>query len=304
MEAVCVPGSIIFRDQYRADGYNCIFRTPVNEFPNPPVGGVVPEFHYHDFYEIIFFLGEAGVFRTPGGDYPVGYGDIVINNIFRPHTLAYDPARHYERFSVCIDPGLLFSFCTKHSNLLDIFTQRDKDCPVLHNQGERFTKYLAVLDGFRKIQLEQGQDVLERALIQQLLAYLYSDCYDQFRGNDLESQHTAVIVRLVEYINRHLEEELPLEKLAQQANYSVYHTCKVFKKATGQTLTNYIIEKRMERVMRSIGKGSPVTQAAQAAGFHNYSYFYKLFRRKTGMSPAEYQEAMQAHLEQMPEREQ
>ena len=45
---------------YKGD-YDCLFRTPQNEMKT--------ELHYHDFYEIVLYLGNAGIFTINGQEY-------------------------------------------------------------------------------------------------------------------------------------------------------------------------------------------------------------------------------------------
>ena len=109
MEAKFLSRSSIYKGDY-----DCLFRTPQNEMKT--------ELHYHDFFEIVLYLGNAGIFTINGQEYLMKRGDIVLINMFDPHTLKYNKNTYYERFSISIDPNLLLSFNTENSNLLDIFT--------------------------------------------------------------------------------------------------------------------------------------------------------------------------------------
>ena len=81
----------------------------------------------------------------------------------------------------------------------------------------------------------------EKALLHQIASYLYSDCFDGIYHDDKDSRHVSLVAALVEYINQHLADDLSLETLAQQVNYSEYYICRIFKKVTNYTLNNYII---------------------------------------------------------------
>lgn len=261
--------------------YDCIMRNPQNEFS---IG-----LHYHDFYEFVIYLGTAGVFRIDDGEYLINRGDIVLIDMFKPHTLLFNKNNHYERFSVSINLDLLISFSTPSSNLLDIFHGSDRHPPVYHMSGGQLDKYLKLLDEYRKIKLNNGQDLLEKALVHQLLAYIYSDCYAGEHVDETRSHHVTTIARLLNYINAHLSEDFTLEQLSQEVSYSEYYVCRLFKKMTGKTLTNYIQEKRIQEAACLLRSHEPVNRAAEQVGFNNYSYFYKTFKRYIGCGPAEYQ---------------
>ena len=261
--------------------YNCILRNPQNEFS---VG-----LHYHDFYEFVIYLGQAGVFRIENSEYLVRRGDIVLIDIFTPHTLLFNKTTQYERFSVDIDLGLLISFSTPTSNLLDIFHKKQDRHPIYHLEEPELQKYLRLLDEYRKIKLNKGQDILEKALIHQILAFVYNDCHTGEHIDELDSHHVTTIAQLLAYINSHLNEEITLAQLAVQVNYSEYYICRLFKKITGKTLVGYIQEKRIQEAAFLMKGNSSVYQVAEQVGFNNYSYFYKTFKKLMGCSPAEYQ---------------
>ena len=263
---------------YEGD-YNCILRSPANELNY--------KLHYHDFYEVVIYLGSA-TFCLEGNTYELNRGDITLIGIFEPHTLVYDPQKYYERLCISINPDLLLSFCTPESNLLDVFTPSSSKYPVFHVQGEDFGKYLAILEQYKTLSLKHGNDMFNKALIHQILAYVYNDCYDGAHSESTYSRHVATIARLVEFIDRHLAEDLSLARLASEVNYSECYICRIFKKVTNKTLNYYIIEKRIEKATYYLKSALPINQIAQLAGFNNYSHFYKIFKKTNGCSPAEY----------------
>lgn len=268
-------------DLYKGD-YDCLFRTPDNEMK--------PGLHYHDFYETVIYLGNAGVFLINGEEYLIRRGDIVLINMFDPHTLKYNKNTYYERFSISIDPSLLLSFNTGSSNLLDIFTKNNRHYPIFHVDGKCLDKYLHILKQYTEEKPAHGKDIYEKALLHQLASYLYSDCFDGIHYDDKDSRQVALVASLIDYINSHLSEDLSLENLAEQVSYSEYYICRIFKHVTNYTLNNYIIEKRIAKAVHYLSNDIPITRAAEMAGFNNYSYFYKAFKKHLGVSPAMYRD--------------
>ena len=260
--------------------YTCLLRSPKNE--------MISRMHYHDFYEFVIYLGNAGTFRIKNGEYLVKRGDIVLIDIFTPHTLVNTKTDFYERFSVSIDPGLLISFSTPASNLLDIFNEAGAHHRIFHVENQDFQKYITLLDEYRNVDLKNGRDILEKALVHHLLSYIYSDCFVEARHSATDSNHLSIIAELIRYINEHLNEKHTLEQLAQQVNYSESYICHLFKKLTNKTLVSYIQEKRIEQAAILIKRGVLVNQAAEQVGFNNYSYFYKIFKKLKGCGPADY----------------
>jgi len=80
-----------------------------------------------------------------------------------------------------------------------------------------------------------------------------------------------------------------LEKLANEANLSKNFMCAAFKEIIGITLFSYIHEKRIDKAkVMLIETQLSVEKIAYYCGFENMSYFYRIFKKHTGVSPASY----------------
>lgn len=98
--------------------------------------------------------------------------------------------------------------------------------------------------------------------------------------------HPAVD-RVVDYIHAHLGRDLSLAELAQVAALSPFHLARVFKRASGETLHQYVLHRRLEEAMRLLqAGGGSVTEVAHAVGFSDHSHFARRFKRRFGVSPA------------------
>jgi AraC-like DNA-binding protein/ligand-binding sensor protein len=95
------------------------------------------------------------------------------------------------------------------------------------------------------------------------------------------------------FIASHQGEEISLSQVARAVNMSAFYFCKVFKKATGLTFTEYLARVRIERVKNSLmNPHCRVSEAAYEAGFQSLSQFNRMFRRIAGESPSDYRERL------------
>jgi AraC-like DNA-binding protein/ligand-binding sensor protein len=100
-----------------------------------------------------------------------------------------------------------------------------------------------------------------------------------------------VVTRARAYISEHHSEALGLRDVARAVNMSAFYFCKVFKKTTGLTFTQYLARHRIERVKEMlINPHMRVSEAAYAAGFQSLSQFNRIFRQVAGESPSTYRE--------------
>lgn len=91
------------------------------------------------------------------------------------------------------------------------------------------------------------------------------------------------------YIGEHLGETLRLGDVAQFAGMSSCYFCKVFRRTTGLTFTEFVARERIEFVKRSLlNIHRRISEAAFAAGFQSLSQFNRVFRRIAGEPPRRY----------------
>ena len=93
----------------------------------------------------------------------------------------------------------------------------------------------------------------------------------------------------LEKIHGRLEYEINLEELAGELGISSRYLRKLFVQRLGIGCTQYITMLRIAKAkeyLRDWDKG--VTEAAALAGFNSPQYFCRVFRKHTGMTPAEY----------------
>lgn len=83
-------------------------------------------------------------------------------------------------------------------------------------------------------------------------------------------------------------EHLSLDLIAKSIYVDKYSLCREFKKATGQTVTEYINSYRVQMAANLISQGNTVAEAARACGFENMSFFTRTFKKYMGSLPSSF----------------
>lgn len=100
-----------------------------------------------------------------------------------------------------------------------------------------------------------------------------------------------VVVKARQYVNAHLEERITLDDIAAHVSVSPYYFCKVFKQATGMTLTEYVNRRRIEWAKRKLlNPQARVTEVAYDVGYQSLSQFNRSFLKYVGESPSRFRE--------------
>jgi len=99
----------------------------------------------------------------------------------------------------------------------------------------------------------------------------------------------ATIGKARTYILSHLGDPVTLETVASHAGVSVCYFCKLFKKATGLTFTEFLTRARVEEAKRHLlSPQIRIIEVAYAVGFQSLSQFNRSFKRLTTLSPTEF----------------
>lgn len=256
-------------------------------FTMDPAKEFFKRLHYHNFYELQIHYTDAGSLTIGNKNYNLRPGDIAFINIFEPHVfLPKDDT--YEYLSIDLEPSFLLAVCSNKSNLLNLWSQKNKSFPIFHLDDDAFKIITGIVNDLKQTKFKHGQDLLERALIHTILAHLYNFFFDGEHVDDMESQHVEIIANLIRFIASHLNEELSLERLSSEVNLSKFHICRIFKKHTGNTITKYIVSNRIEKAKFLLRENTSIEKVSEETGFNNYPYFYKAFKKITGYSPMDY----------------
>lgn len=96
----------------------------------------------------------------------------------------------------------------------------------------------------------------------------------------------------LDYISKHYREKIYLEDLANGLGLSANYLSKLFSKTTGMRLQDYIVQHRVERATGLlIHSDMSITEVGIYVGFPSQSYFGRVFKKYTGMTPLKYREA-------------
>ena len=93
------------------------------------------------------------------------------------------------------------------------------------------------------------------------------------------------------YIAQNYFDELSLSSLARRFMVDDGHLSRMFKQVVGENLTLHIARTRIRKAQEYIAQGGySLTEIASMTGYDDYTYFNRVFRKITGVSPRAYKE--------------
>lgn len=249
--------------------------------------------HSHDYYEFYFFLSGNAVITINERDYPIKKGNMAL---IPPHTIhrlkVMDHVNPYQRFVFWIA-----------KDYVDLMIQHSPSTSLIFEavEGEN-PSYLFYFDLFEfnslqskllEIIEENHQDHFGKQekinnCINSLLLDFSRKVYNL--NNQKVEPVKPLFVNVLEYIDRHLDDDLSLDAIAKHFYVSKYHLSHVFKDNMGISLHQYILKKRLKVVSSAIIGNKDISSVYAQYGFKDYSSFYRAFKNEFGMSPKQYKQ--------------
>ena len=120
------------------------------------------------------------------------------------------------------------------------------------------------------------------------MLHLYVDYSFDFS----EIRHSDTIYRVMEYIKSNFSRKVTLEDISSYVHLSPSHLSGLFRKETGQTISAYLSFVRIEKSKLLLSTtDTPIAQIGALCGFEDQSYFTRVFRQQTGLSPKKYRQS-------------
>jgi len=121
--------------------------------------------------------------------------------------------------------------------------------------------------------------------------------------NITSTHHIGRILKVLVYIEEHLDEEMTLEMMAEIAAISPFYFHRLFQVYMGVTATDYIKKLRLQKAEEKLRySDEAITKIALDVGYESPAAFSKVFNQVMGLSPRQYRKAMQPLVETMLKR--
>lgn len=244
----------------------------------------------HEFYELYFILRGSIRVIVEEMDLNPTIGDVLIYPPGCMHRVMHtDSATPYERFYIYLSRGFLESISTEDYSFtaeLNRLTADRRRCFRL--DAERVKSLVPMADEI----VEGAKDGSPAGIIANrcrmtlyllhLLSVLHESIYPNAEGP------SSQMSELIRYINCHADHQLSLDQLAEVFGMNKYSLLHEFKAHTGMSVYQYILTRRIALAQQYLLQGAKPRQACEQSGFTDYTSFYRAFKARTGITPAQF----------------
>jgi len=264
-------------------------------------GEVIPP-HSHDIIELIL-VQKGKAFHDLGGlKYEIATGDMFIiePNTYHGYigsesaetiiyTLLFDPRLLQNEFGMTDDSDTAIVY--KYFPFLHISERTPSHLIVPRSAMPLITAHMEFM--IREYQArEAGFKLLIKMRILECLVHfgrLYTR-QDWRKETSLNHSDSEVIDSVKRFIERHYNESISLEQISRLYGMSVTSLTTKFKSVMGRTLIEYKHEIQIREASRLLTDFNlKIVEVAHEVGFKDLSFFYQVFQKKTGTTPASYQ---------------
>lgn len=192
--------------------------------------------------------------------------DLLLSDIDMPHGTGLD----------------LLSFLREHGNKVPtIFLTNYADFSYAQKAIELKSYHYFL----KPIDYAELTRIIKKAIKEAYESETSESSFYKLDTSDTESAQKA----LLEYVDEHFREEISREQLSEMFFFDPDYITKIFKKETGFSYKNYVIEKRLSLAKKLLTETDySIHDIALHVGYDNYSYFTRLFKKSFGMTPVEF----------------
>lgn len=298
----------VFIPQIKRDGFYSI---PMKFFSHSPSSVTVsmhgppiksketfhPVFHNHDYFELVYVYRGSCVNVFQDNEICLPQGTLLLLNpnvLHTPYTIKEEDVVLNMMLSEDIFQKSLAPLLIDNSLFTNFFSQyfyqisQTQDYllfkPDDQAQVEQVVRGM-IEESINRLACYEHVVQAQLVILFAILARSYSEQHDIHA--DMGGK-AMLIANVISYINQHCA-DVSLPQLKEEFSYSAGYLSKLIQKHTGKSfseLTNYF---RLEKVRTALEDSSlSILELVQLSGFNDVSYLNKAFKKRYGMTPAQY----------------
>ena len=227
------------------------------------------ESHCHVRFEMIAVITGSVDILIEGHTHRCKKGEVAIIPPLTYHSVTLPDTSEYKRITALFDGSSLPPIISKK------LTENIQAKPIFSLEA------LPYMTASLHKAIEKRDTETYSPLAEAIALQIIYTCAEEKRPehSSTETPIDDVLENAIKYVDSHITEKLTLENVAQALFISRSSLCHIFSERMQISPKQYIIQKKMAYASMLIENGTPMTQAARAVGYENYSNFYRIRKR-------------------------
>ncbi len=250
-------------------------------------------YHYHEYIELLYFPDSEGVVWINGTKNPFSPGMFIIVNSQKPHVVHF----HKKGTIFCIKflPQVLYdneqSFM--YFKYVAPFISSDENRYIFSDAEIKNTSIPKLLEDIMSEWNDKSvaYELMIRANILRIFVNifrLWNNTENLFGITNL----TPEITKSLEYITKNYQ-SVTEKDAAELCGLSPNYFSSIFKKQMNISFRDYLVNiKIAEAEKQLLTTTKSITEIAEEVGFSTTSHFISIFRRKKGITPAQFRKTV------------
>lgn len=246
------------------------------------LSGIVQKFpnHFHAYYVIGFIEGGKRHLWCKGREYDLTAGDLVLFNPRDNHYCAPIDQEILDYRAININSEVM-------RKAVKEITERDYVPYFIQSVIYQSDITHLFRDLYHMILCHAPKMEKEEALFF-LLEQLLQEYSTPFENADI-SEPNQQIKKLCSYMEEHFADNLTLDDLLAETDFSKSYLIRSFTKQIGVSPYRYLQTVRLDRAKKFLEQGVTPVDTANMAGFADQSHFTNFFKEFIGLTPKQYQ---------------
>ena len=253
--------------------------------------------HMHDYLEVVLCTQGQGVFVCDGKTISVQQGDVLFISCFFKHVLHATGTQPMQLTLLLFLPVLMDSVWLQNKDkaLFEQFWSVMGQEQILVQRHS--TAHTDLQEKIKAIDTAFSEKLpAYQCYIDGVLKLLLTEALRYFLSLELSAPLVDFALRekmqpALHYIDTHYAQALSIDTVRAQVHLSASQFCHNFKLATHESFKSYLGTVRIIKAIHLLVSTSlSVTDIAVQTGFSNINHLYALFKKHTGLTPAQYRQ--------------
>lgn len=244
--------------------------------------------HFHLDYEFAYVEEGCLCFEQNKRKSSLTKGQLVIINPAETHCGTVSGGHNFSYLNLRISTVLM-------KEILDTLELPYTADIIFDNKKLISSNIIGAFQDFHHISYDAPHDVLQVAEYGwQFLSQLITAKGTNSGGKNASSAMSLSTKRVIEYMREDLQRNMTLRDFAIVANLSEFHFLRNFKKETGLTPHQFLIQLRAETALIYLSDNYSCTETAYMSGFSDQAHMNKIFKKHYGCTPRQLQKRLTA----------